>query len=52
MHEVYLKLVAIDRMTLNDRTHFFALAARLMRQTLVDHARRKRADKRGKGVTM
>jgi RNA polymerase sigma factor (TIGR02999 family) len=39
-------------MTLNNRTHFFAMAARLMRQILVDHARRKRADKRGGGVTM
>jgi RNA polymerase sigma factor (TIGR02999 family) len=52
VHEVYLRLVAIDRMTLNDRTHFFAVAARLMRQILVDHARRKRADKRGGGLTM
>ena len=52
VHEAYLRLVAMDRMTLNDRTHFFAVAARLMRQILVDHARRKRADKRGKGVTM
>jgi RNA polymerase sigma factor (TIGR02999 family) len=52
VHEVYLRLVAIDRMTLNDRTHFFAVAARLMRQILVDHARRKRAGKRGRGVTM
>jgi RNA polymerase sigma factor (TIGR02999 family) len=52
VHEVYLRLVAINRMTLTDRTHFFAVAARLMRQILVDHARRKRADKRGRGVTM
>jgi RNA polymerase sigma factor (TIGR02999 family) len=52
VHEVYLRLVDVDRMTLNNRTHFFAMAARLMRQILVDHARRKRADKRGGGVTM
>jgi RNA polymerase sigma factor (TIGR02999 family) len=52
VHEVYLRLVGIDHLTLNDRTHFFAVAARLMRQILVDHARRKRADKRGGGVTM
>ena len=52
VHEVYLRLVDVDRMMLNDRTHFFAVAARLMRQILVDHARRKRADKRGGGVTM
>jgi RNA polymerase sigma factor (TIGR02999 family) len=42
VHEVYLRLVGLDRLTLNDRTHFFALAATLMRQVLVDHARRKR----------
>jgi RNA polymerase sigma factor (TIGR02999 family) len=52
VHEVYLRLVDVDRMTLESRTHFFAVAARLMRQILVDHARRKRADKRGGGVTM
>ena len=39
-------------MTLNSRTHFFAVSARLMRQILVDHARRKRADKRGGGATV
>jgi RNA polymerase sigma factor (TIGR02999 family) len=52
VHEVYLRLVDVDRMTLESRTHFFAVAARLMRQILVDHARRKRADKRGGGITM
>jgi len=52
VHEVYLRLVGLDRLTLNDRTHLFAVAATLMRQILVDHARRKRADKRGGAVTM
>jgi RNA polymerase sigma factor (TIGR02999 family) len=52
VHEVYVRLVDANRMTLNDRTHFFAVAATLMRQILVDHARRKRADKRGGGVTI
>jgi len=52
VHEVYLRLVDVDRMTLKSRTHFFAVAARLMRQILVDHARRKGAGKRGGGVTM
>jgi RNA polymerase sigma factor (TIGR02999 family) len=52
VHEVYLRLVDVDRMTLESRTHFLAVSARLMRQILVDHARRKRADKRGGGVTM
>jgi RNA polymerase sigma factor (TIGR02999 family) len=37
---------------MNNRTHFFAVAAKLMRQVLVDHARRQRADKRGGGATM
>jgi RNA polymerase sigma factor (TIGR02999 family) len=52
VNEVYLRLLRLDRLTLNDRAHFFAVAATLMRQILVDHARRKRADKRGGTVTM
>jgi RNA polymerase sigma factor (TIGR02999 family) len=52
VHEVFLRLVDVDRMTVTSRTHFFAMSARLMRQVLVDHARRKRADKRGGGVTV
>jgi RNA polymerase sigma factor (TIGR02999 family) len=44
--------VDVDRMTLTSRTHFFGVAATLMRQILVDHARRQRADKRGGGATM
>ena len=51
VHEVYLRLVGLDRMNLQNRTHFFAMAARLMREILVDHARRKNALKRGGGVT-
>ena len=52
VHEVYLRLVDLDRMTLKNRAHFFALASRLMRQVLVDDARRRYADKRGGDVTM
>ena len=52
VHEVFLRLVDEDRMTVKSRTHFFALSARLMRQILVDHARRQQADKRGGGATM
>ena len=52
VHEVYLRLVDVDRLTLKNRAHFFAVAAKLMRQILVDHARRQQADKRGGGVTM
>ena len=51
VHEAYLRLVGLDRMTLQNRTHFFAMAARLMREILVDHARRKNALKRGGGIT-
>ena len=52
VHEAYLRLVNLDRMTLRNRTHFFAMAARLMREILVDHARRRHARKRGGGVTV
>lgn len=52
VHEVYLRLVDVDRMTLRSRAHFFGVAAVLMRQILVDYARRQRADKRGGGATM
>jgi RNA polymerase sigma factor (TIGR02999 family) len=52
VHEVYLRLVHVDRMTVEGRAHFLALAGRLMRQILVDHARRKRADKRGGEYTI
>ena len=52
VHEVYLRLVDVDRLTLKNRAHFFAVAAKLMRQILVDHARRQHAGKRGGGVTM
>ena len=52
VHEVYMRLVDVDRMTLTSRAHFFGVAATLMRQILVDHARRQRADKRGGGMTM
>ena len=52
VHEVFLRLVDVDRMTVKSRTHFFALSARLMRQILVDHARRRRAGKRGGSATV
>jgi RNA polymerase sigma factor (TIGR02999 family) len=52
VHEVFLRLVDVDRMTVHSRTHFFALSARLMRQILVDHARRQQAGKRGGGATV
>jgi RNA polymerase sigma factor (TIGR02999 family) len=51
VHEVYLRLVNVNRMTVESRAHFMAIAARVMRQILVDHARRRRAGKRGGAAT-
>lgn len=50
-HEAYLKLAAQEGLRVHDRAHFMALAARAMRSILVDHARRRRAQKRGGGRT-
>ena len=47
VHEAYLRLAAGQPMSTEDRAHFVAIAARLMRQVLVDYARRKGAAKRG-----
>ena len=46
VHEAYARLVGVD-VDWQGRAHFFALAARLMRRILVDHANAKRAGKRG-----
>jgi len=50
VHEAYLKLVDQRQVEWRDRAHFFALSAGLMRRILVDHARRKTAQKRGMGA--
>ncbi len=47
VHEVYLKMVDQTRIKAEDKDHFMAIAARCMRQILVDHARQKKAEKRG-----
>jgi RNA polymerase sigma factor (TIGR02999 family) len=47
LHEAWMKLGDVGRADPQDRTHFLAIAARTMRQVLVDHARGKNADKRG-----
>jgi RNA polymerase sigma factor (TIGR02999 family) len=52
VNEVYLRLVGQDLPQLESRVHFFGVAAQLMRQILVDYARRHRASKRGSGVCM
>lgn len=47
VNEVYLRLVDVKDVNFRDRAHFFALSARAMRRILVDHARARRAEKRG-----
>lgn len=47
VHEVYAKLLGGRGARIEDREHFFALASRAMRQLCVDHARARRAQKRG-----
>ncbi len=51
VHEACLRLLGGPPMKLVDRKHFFGVAARAMRQVLVDHARARAADKRGGGAT-
>jgi RNA polymerase sigma factor (TIGR02999 family) len=50
VHEAYLRLVGASLPQWESRTHFFAIAAQLMRQILVDYARRHVAAKRGGSV--
>jgi len=50
VHEAYLRLLAQDQPDFRDRSHFFGIAAQLMRQILVDHARTRNAGKRGGGA--
>ena len=47
VHEAYLRLVDQSSMSWQNRAHFFAVAAQVMRRILVDHARAHRAEKRG-----
>jgi len=50
VHEAYLKLVDVGFTEWQDRAHFFAISARMMRRILVDAARSKDAGKRGGGA--
>jgi RNA polymerase sigma-70 factor, ECF subfamily len=50
VHEAFLKLVRPGSGKFTDRQHFFAVAARAMRRILIDHARKVRAEKRGRGA--
>jgi RNA polymerase sigma factor (TIGR02999 family) len=49
VHETFLRLVERTQVAWADRKHFFAVASLAMRQILVDHARRRVAQKRGRG---
>lgn len=49
VHKAYLALVEHDNINFEQRAHFFATAAKIMRQLLVDHARAKGRHKRGGG---
>jgi len=49
VNEAYLRLIDLKRIHWQSRTHFFAMAARVMRRILVDAARARRNDKRGRG---
>jgi RNA polymerase sigma factor (TIGR02999 family) len=50
VHEAYVRLAGKSSLDLQNRSHFFAVAARLMRDVLVEHARSRGAAKRGAGV--
>jgi RNA polymerase sigma factor (TIGR02999 family) len=50
--EVYLRLAGSRRVNWQDRAHFFAMAARIMRRVLVDAARRRNMQKRGGGMAL
>jgi RNA polymerase sigma factor (TIGR02999 family) len=50
VNEAYLRLIDLSRVRWQDRVHFFAMSARLMRRILVDHARSRQFVKRGGGA--
>lgn len=50
VNELYLKLVNLNQLNLQNRAHFFAISATCMRRILVDYARTQTREKRGKGV--
>ena len=52
VNEAYLRLIDLKRIQWQDRQHFFAMAARVMRRVLVDAARARRFHKRGGGAPM
>jgi len=49
VHEAYIRLVDWEKVSWQNRAHFFSVAASVMRKILVDHARNKKAQKRNSG---
>lgn len=47
VHEVYIKMIDQEAIEAKNKSHFMAISARCMRQILVDHARKRKAKKRG-----
>ena len=52
VHEAYLRLAKHEKMQVENRAHFFAVLARIMRQILVDYARNQHAAKRDAGIKL
>ena len=50
VHDAYMKLVDVRQARFRDRSHFLAMASRVMRRLLIDQARARRAAKRGGGI--
>jgi RNA polymerase sigma factor (TIGR02999 family) len=50
VHESYLRLMDQTKLRVENRAHFYAIAANVMRRVLIDHARKRKAQKRGAGV--
>ena len=50
VHEAYLRLAGQKHLRAENRMHFYAIAANTMRRVLIEHARRRRAQKRGGGI--
>jgi RNA polymerase sigma factor (TIGR02999 family) len=51
LHEAYLRLVDVRRVNWQNRTHFLAMSARIMRRVLVESARARRYQRRGAGAS-
>jgi RNA polymerase sigma factor (TIGR02999 family) len=50
INEAFLRIFGATMPSFNDRSHFLGIASRVMRQVLVDHARKRHAQKRGSGL--